>query len=241
MKKPTAITQRGKKTRAAILAAAEQLYGVKGYEETSIVDITTAADVALGTFYIYFPNKKALFIELVDSLSSSLRHYLAEKTAGITDRMEIARLGFIAFFEFLDAHRHLYRIVRQADFVDQACFRRYYEAIAEPNMRALEPAMKRGEVRDADPEVMAYCMMGIADFVGMRWGLWEDKKLPTSVLADALAFIEGGLGLSASEPTGDHHRSRRSRTPDRPRSGLPSTSSPRRATRRSDHPRRRRS
>ncbi len=236
MKKPTPITQRGKKTRAAILAAAEQLYGVQGYEGTSIVDITQAADVALGTFYIYFPNKKALFIELVDSLSSSLRHYLAERTAGITDRAEIGRLGMIAFFEFLDEHRHLYRIVRQADFVDQECFRRYYRAIAEPNMRALEPMVKRGEIRRGDPEVMAYCMMGIADFVGMRWGLWENKKLAPAVLADALAFIEGGM-----QPSDGPRQSRRSRTPERPRSAPAPRSSRGRATPKPGRPRPRRS
>lgn len=38
---------------------------------------------------------------------------------GLTDRMAVERAGFRAFFQFIGAHRNLYRIVRQAEFVDE--------------------------------------------------------------------------------------------------------------------------
>src|SRR5262245_2886 len=122
---------RGLRTRAALLAAAEELFGVKGYEATSIVDLTRGAKVALGTFYVHFEDKQTLFVELVDSLGSRLRRHLAEATVAATTRLEAERLGLEAFLDFVARHRHLYRIVRQADFVDQACFRRYYRRMAE--------------------------------------------------------------------------------------------------------------
>lgn len=190
--KPHPLTERGRKTRAALFAAAERLFGVRGYDGTSIVDLTRAAKLALGTFYIYFPDKKALFVELVDQLGIRLREHVAERTAQATDRLEIERLSLLAFLEFVAEHRHLYRIVRQADFVDQKCFRRYYDRMAQPYARGLREAAKRGEVREGNPEVMAYCLMGIADFIGMRWGLWE-KKPSAEVIAEALAFTRGGL------------------------------------------------
>src|SRR5262245_41706506 len=119
-------TARGQRTRAALLLSAEELFGVRGYEGTSIVDLTRGARVALGTFYLYFPDKKSLCVELVDTLGSRLRHHLAERVQGATTRLEMERLGLEAFLEFVAKHRNLYRIVRQADFVDQDCFRRYY-------------------------------------------------------------------------------------------------------------------
>jgi AcrR family transcriptional regulator len=186
------ITERGRKTRASLLVAAEKLFGVRGYDGTSIVDLTKAADIALGTFYIYFPDKKTLFIELVDTLGARLREHLSLRIAGAKHRIEIERLGFLAFLEFVGKHRHLYRIVRQADFVDQRCFRRYYQQMAEPYARGLRAAASRGEIRRGNPEVMAYCLMGVADFIGMRWALWE-KKPSAAVIAEALAFMEGGL------------------------------------------------
>lgn len=190
--KPHQMTERGRKTRASLLVAAEKLFGVRGYDGTSIVDLTKAAGIALGTFYIYFPDKKTLFIELVDSLGARLREHLSVRIAGAKHRVEIERRGFLAFLEFVAKHRHLYRIVRQADFVDQKCFRRYYQHMAEPYARGLRAAATRGEIRRGNPEVMAYCLMGVADFIGMRWGLWE-KKPSAAVIAEALAFMEGGL------------------------------------------------
>ncbi len=190
--KPRRTTARGRKTRAALLSAAEQLFGVRGYDGTSIVDLTRAASIALGTFYLYFPDKKALFVELVDTLGVRLREHLSLHMPTATDRLDMERRGFLAFLEFLAKHRHLYRIVRQADFVDQRCFRRYYDRMAQPYARGLRAAAGRGEIRRGNPEVMAYCLMGIADFIGMRWGLWE-KKPSAAVIAEALAFMQGGL------------------------------------------------
>jgi AcrR family transcriptional regulator len=198
--KPHHITDRGRKTRASLFEAAEKLYGVRGYDGTSIVDLTKAAGIALGTFYIYFPDKKTLFIELVDTLGLRLREHLSLRIVGAKDRLEIERRGFLAFLEFVAKHRHLYRIVRQADFVDQKCFRRYYERMAEPYARGLRAAANRGEIRRGNPEVMAYCLMGVADFIGMRWGLWE-KKPSAAVIAEALAFMEGGLVPASGSAT----------------------------------------
>ena len=142
------------------------------------------------------PDKKTLFVELVDSLGSRLRRHLAEKVAGASKRLDKERLGLEAFLDFVTEHRHLYRIVRQADFVDQACFRRYYRTMADGYARGLREAIDGREIRRADPEVLAYCLMGVADFLGMRWVLWE-KKPRRDVVADALAFIEGGLTAPA--------------------------------------------
>ena len=46
--------------REELLDAAQQLFLDKGIAATSIDDIASAADVAKGTFYLYFPSKEAL-------------------------------------------------------------------------------------------------------------------------------------------------------------------------------------
>ncbi len=47
--------------RELILAAARDLFVKKGYEETTIADIAQAADVAVGTVYLYFRNKHEVY------------------------------------------------------------------------------------------------------------------------------------------------------------------------------------
>src|SRR6478736_4483352 len=54
--------------RTAVLAAAQRIFAEKGYSGTSIDDIIEAADIARGTFYLYFESKRAIFDELLDEL-----------------------------------------------------------------------------------------------------------------------------------------------------------------------------
>jgi AcrR family transcriptional regulator len=188
-------TARGQKTRQRILDAAEVVFGEKGYEVASISDITRTAEVGQGTFYLYFPDKKSVFVELVKTLSKLMRKCLAEATVGIEDRLTMERVGLRTFFDFIKAHRHLYRIVRQAEFVEPTLYRWYYDRIAAGYIKGLSQAMEAGQIRKLNPESTAYCLMAIGDFIGMRWVLWEDGAVPEEVLDTALAFIHHGLAL----------------------------------------------
>jgi hypothetical protein len=44
-----------------------------------------------------------------------------------------------------------------------------------------------------DPEALAYCLMGIGDFLGMRWIIWEADLGLERVLDTAMALIQHGL------------------------------------------------
>ena len=67
------VTAKGRATRRALLDAAEAVFGEYSYDRASISEITRRAGVAQGTFYLYFPDKKAAFVELVHVLNHDLR------------------------------------------------------------------------------------------------------------------------------------------------------------------------
>jgi AcrR family transcriptional regulator len=197
---------RGQRTRQRLLDAAEGAFGGRGYFATSIVDITRRARVAQGTFYIYFPSKRAVFTELVRQRSRDVRRTIQDAVAGLSDRSAIERQGFVAFFQFIKRHRSMYRIVRQAEFVDPALFRWYYRHFAEGYVSGLRAAQRSGQIRSVDPEVLAFCLMGIGDFVGMRWVLWEKRGPSPAVLDGMMTFILRGLaadGLRTAAGTPD--------------------------------------
>lgn len=185
--------ERGKRTRRRLLAAAEAAFGTRGYFETSIIDITRRARVAQGTFYVYFSSKRAIFTELVQERSRDLRSAIQTAVAGQGDRRTIERLGFEAFFRFIRRHPAMYRIVRQAEFVDPSLFRWYYRRFADGYVRGLKAAMAAGQIRRLDPEVLAYCLMGIGDFLGMRWVLWEKNGMRAAVQQTMMDFMLHGV------------------------------------------------
>jgi AcrR family transcriptional regulator len=187
------LTVRGQRTRQELLDAAELVFGERGFEHASIAEITRRAGVALGTFYVYFPHKEAIFIELVDELGDRLRQALAAGITGKKTRLEKERAGFYAFFEFAGKHRNLYRIVRQAEFVDEAVYHRYYSRLADAYAHGLGRAMAAGEIGRFEPEVLAYSLMGIADFIGMRFVVWDSPDALEKITDEVMHLVTYGL------------------------------------------------
>ncbi len=56
--------------RAAILAAALDVFSTHGFAAARLDDVAQKAVVAKGTLYLYFPDKEALFEQLLTSLAS---------------------------------------------------------------------------------------------------------------------------------------------------------------------------
>jgi len=60
--------QRGIKSKEKIIRAAMVLFTEKGYQGTNALEIAARAEVATGTFYSYFNNKKEVFVEIIESI-----------------------------------------------------------------------------------------------------------------------------------------------------------------------------
>ncbi len=191
-----ALSSRGVATRQRLLEAAEQVFGELGYHDASIVKITEAAGVAQGTFYLYFASKQQIFDELMRDLNRRVRRAMSEGAEQGRTRVEQEQLGFQGFFRFTAEHAALYRIIRQAEFVSPPSLRYHYDAIAKGYVEGLREAMERGEIPRADPEVLAWALMGIGELVGMKWILWDERsELPPDVLEEVKALIARVLGL----------------------------------------------
>ena len=189
------LTARGQRTRQKLVEAAEAEFAELGYERASISGIVGRAEVAQGTFYVYFEDKKTIFVELVDSLGARLRAVLSQAVRGCQNRLEIEREGLRAFLLFTAEHRGLYRIVPQAEFVDEECYRRYYRTLAKGYAKGLALAMKRGELRAMDPEVLAHCLMGLNDMIGLNFVLWRPQARVDELVEQVMDFVSHGVAL----------------------------------------------
>ncbi|GAX89441.1 TetR/AcrR family transcriptional regulator [Effusibacillus lacus] len=191
------LTKKGQKTRQKLLQAAEEIFGTQGYFNASVVDITQKANVAQGTFYNYFSSKQMIFEELIKQLSSDFRKEIRMEAAKATNAREAQLIGFRTFFKWVKNHRNLYSIVQQAVLVDEQLYRWYYDRLASGYVKGLQEAMANGEFKELDPETVAYCLMGISQFIGMRWVYWEDQEVPERVLEDMASLIFGGLSKTS--------------------------------------------
>jgi AcrR family transcriptional regulator len=171
-------TARGAKTLRKILDAARAEFGERGFADSSIVTITTRAGVALGTFYTYFDSKEAVFQALVRDMSGQVRDYVAPALNSATGAIDGERRALQSFLEFARAHRDVYRIVDESEFVEPASYREHYETTASRIATRLRAGRDKGEIdgglNDSDIEILAWALMGANVFLGLRFAVWDE-------------------------------------------------------------------
>jgi len=64
---------RGQPPAQRLLAAAEQLFGERSYQRTTVADICAGAGMATGSFYAHFGSKAEIFAAVVRQLNADLR------------------------------------------------------------------------------------------------------------------------------------------------------------------------
>ncbi|HSV40691.1 MAG TPA: TetR/AcrR family transcriptional regulator [Nocardioidaceae bacterium] len=90
---PTRMDRRRAKTRAALVSAAQQFLA-EDRTNVSVLEITQAADVGLGSFYNHFETKDELFQAAVDQLLETHGDLMDRVTEGIDDPAEVFARAF---------------------------------------------------------------------------------------------------------------------------------------------------
>jgi AcrR family transcriptional regulator len=92
--------------REQLLAAAREVLAEHGYERTTVSSIATRANVAQGTFYLYFPSKESLPGALALEVHRALGHATERATADAVSLQEaledLVRETYVAGEQFRD-------------------------------------------------------------------------------------------------------------------------------------------
>lgn len=191
---PQPATARGAKTRQRLLNAAEIEFGKNGFARSTVATITSRAKVGQGTFYLYFQAKEDALRELVRHMGRQLRRALTQATQAAQTRIEAEELGLAAFITFAQTHQNLYRIVMESQFVDETIYREYYDSLALAYQRNLEKAQAAGEINpEVNAEAAAWSFMGVAHFLGLRFGIWKNGEGAGTAVETMSHFFRRGL------------------------------------------------
>lgn len=159
----------GLKTFNKIISTGKKLFSKQGYQATSINEIIEKSKIATGTFYIYFDDKLALYVYLLQHYRNKIREAINDSIKGAQTRREKERLGIRAFLKFAWQDPLSYRIIWESMFVDESLFKEYYENFAKAYTVNLEDGIKSNEVdENIDTETLSYILMGISNFVGLQ-------------------------------------------------------------------------
>ncbi len=90
---------RGEATRQRLLAAARELFGERGYEDTSIEEVLVASGVARGALYHHFQSKAELFDAVAEAVFGEVASLTDEAARDGATPRERLRAGARAWLE----------------------------------------------------------------------------------------------------------------------------------------------
>jgi AcrR family transcriptional regulator len=131
-----------KMRREEILAAARRVFAERGFRGTTIADIAEEAGIALGTIYLYFPSKEAVF----GALSRRFGELIVRVFDACRENRDLVQLVVMNS----DPESEVARRMRQAE-----------EERNRPFVAGIAAAMRRGVIRAGDPAVMARLVSGV--------------------------------------------------------------------------------
>ena len=105
------LTEQGRERRQQLLDCAAELFAARGYANTRIADICSAAGVAKGLFYWYFDTKEALFADLVRLMRLRLRRAQADAIDHNADPITRIRQGTEASVRFMADHSAFFALL----------------------------------------------------------------------------------------------------------------------------------
>lgn len=153
--------------RHQLLMAAKSVFCEKGYYAAGVADIVELAQVARGTFYLYFKSKREIFAALLDHLFQSLMerlHAVPLDEPELILRAIIDNLATIEEFFSEDAEQAQI-IIREALFLDKESSRRVDEmrdALVDFLAGVLVRWQSAGILRPLDPRLVAHAFVGAA-------------------------------------------------------------------------------
>ena len=157
-------------SRAQLLDAAEEVFGKKGFHETTLKEIAELAEFSVGSVYSFFENKDDLFQQIFvrrgDEFMPQLRELLEPDTGTPVEQLHRLVDFEIGWFR---ANHHFGRLyLRHSSATMLSLDREVDAAIAgnyEESMRLQADVFRRGQeagtVRSGDPVVLARLFSGI--------------------------------------------------------------------------------
>lgn len=195
------VTRTEERTRQRILQAALRLFARQGYDRTTTKDLASTANIAEGTLFRHFPNKKAILIEV------ATLGWVEILTDLLTELSEMGSYKAVAQV----MRRRMLRLSENSDLM-RVCF---LEVQFHPDLREsiqsetiakmtdvaeafFQTAMDRGIYRPMNPKIVAQVFLGMFAIAGFSHRtILEPQASPQELkeMAEGIAdiFLNGVL------------------------------------------------
>jgi AcrR family transcriptional regulator len=188
--------RRRERTRQELLAAAAHVLAKKGLHDTKISDIAAAADVGVGTFYLHFPTKEALFVAVVEETVTRLKATIDAARVGSRGARDKVRAVNAALFRFARENREVFKVVFGHAAAYNDLIRRAQALFIADAEETIREGIAHGDFVALPPALVAQAVIGMATQM-ISW--WTEHE---SVPIEQLIETNTTLALHGLSPAG---------------------------------------
>ena len=177
--------RRSTETRERLFRAALNLFAQKGFAETTVEDITNAADVGKGTFFNYFPSKDHILIAFSDMQLAKLQGAVESMRQSSEPMSSFLHTMSVRMTEEPARAPDVVRAILQANLSNSSV----RNVMKERNARAealltqlVEIGQERGEFRRDLPALeLAQVFRQTTFGTLLMWSVYGDASLPERI------------------------------------------------------------
>jgi AcrR family transcriptional regulator len=199
MPKPDPAEQ-SRSRRERILDAAFHAFAIRGYRDTAVDDIASAAETSKGGVYFHFPTKEAIFRELMSTTADKLVGKVEREVALETEPVARAEVAIRTVLATFAGHRTMARLLFLdtvgAGRVFQSETNALHERFARLIQGYLDDAVAAGAIPPIDTRITSIAWFGALNEVVGRW-LLADRPVR---LEAAYPALRAALLRSAGVP-----------------------------------------
>jgi AcrR family transcriptional regulator len=153
-------------TRGHILAKARRLFMQRGYASVSVGEVAEAVGVTKPTLYYHFGDKEGLYAEVLRDLMREIGGYVRQVTE--TEHLVRLRLYELALGYFLHANATMEPMLRDTTELlgterAASVWEAYEREMLTPIRGLMREGMRRGEMREEDPEMLTRAFLSLLD------------------------------------------------------------------------------
>jgi len=206
-------TERGLRTRAALIAAARKVFERMGYLDARLIDITRAANCSAGTFYTYFSSKEEIFAAVLEVAQEDMLHPGMPHVTTDDDPAAIIEASNRAYLQAYQRNAKLMGLLEQVANVDPE-FRELRtlrsNAFVRRNARSIARLQADGQADpDLDPLLAARALSGMMSRFAFGHFVTREDRDDTPVTTDEdLVQIVTRLWVNALRIPRPGHRAR---------------------------------
>lgn len=151
------------KTKRKIFETSMKLFADKGYDATSIEEITATVGVAKGTLYYHFSSKEEIFNFLVDEGMKLLKNSITIKTDKMTNSLDKIRAIVLIQIKILFKYENFITIILSQiwgnDERSKLCKKYVFEYI-QMIEEIVKVGIQKKEIVDRDSDIIASGIFG---------------------------------------------------------------------------------